>query len=474
MSSPEADHDQMDRRERSDVYWRMRRRERARDCATLGVGAMAVLIILALSGGLGWIEALTGCLVVGAGTLAYYVGSTPQSSGPPEHLLPARKPGQPAADAQIGAVIDALPLPAFSVGASGRLLAVNDQARRVFRMRDGAGALASSAIRSPDLLDAIEQVGSTGEGLALEFVISGAADEVWLAHLARRTSPDGGVLAVLEERTGMRRAEKARADFLANASHELRTPLTSLAGFIETMRGPAKDDKESWDRFLDIMFEQTERMRRLITDLLSLSRIELSEHQAPDRVIDLASIATRQVEALRPLAEERGVSVVCDASEGELPVLALRDEMSQVVQNFLSNALKYTPAGGQVALSCGQAASMEAAQIRAGRAWEGAARMTLLTAAPGEGPGVWLRVEDDGPGIDRQHLPRLGERFYRVDESRSGSAGGIGLGLAIVKHIMTRHRGGFVVESRPGAGSAFGVWLPLSSSAIPRDEQGAG
>ncbi len=425
---------------------------------------MAVLIILALSGGLGWIEALTGSLVIGAGALAYYVGSTPTSAGPPDHLIQEKKQVSVAADNEIEAVIATLPLPAFSVSRAGRLLAINEQAQRVFRVQGGIGALASSIIRSPDLLDAIEQVGRTGEGAAFEFVISGAADEVWLAHIARQASAEGGVLAVLEERTGMRRAEKARADFLANASHELRTPLTSLAGFIETMRGPAKDDKASWDRFLDIMYEQTERMRRLISDLLSLSRIELSEHEAPDRVVDLAGIATRQVEALRPLAEERGVTIEVDAPDRELPVLALRDEMTQVVQNFLSNALKYSPDGGRVLLSCGIAPSMDDALGSAGRVWEEAGRMTLLNAPAVEGPGVWVRVEDAGPGIDRQHLPRLGERFYRVDESRASAVGGIGLGLAIVKHIMTRHRGGLVVESSPGKGSGFGVWLPMSTT----------
>lgn len=471
MSTPGADENLIARRERPDAYWRMRRRERARDCAVLTFGSIAVLIILAFSGGLGWIEALTGSLVIGAGSLAYYVGSTPTSAGPPHHLVQEKKQVPRAADDQIGAVIEALPLPAFSIGRAGRLLAINEQAQRVFRVRSGVGALASTVIRSPDLLDAIEQVGRTGESAAFEFVISGAADEVWLAHIARRTSTEGGVLAVLEERTGMRRAEKARADFLANASHELRTPLTSLAGFIETMRGPAKDDKASWDRFLDIMYEQTERMRRLISDLLSLSRIELSEHEAPDRVVDLAGIATRQVEALRPLAEERGVTIEATAPDRELPVLALRDEMTQVVQNFVSNALKYTPDGGRVSLSCGVAPSMEDALASAGRVWPDAGRMTLLSAPDADGPGVWVRVEDNGPGIDRQHLPRLGERFYRVDESRGTAVGGIGLGLAIVKHIMTRHRGGLVVESLPGKGSGFGVWLPMSETEHDTDQK---
>ena len=270
---------------------------------------------------------------------------------------------------------------------------------------------------------------------------------------------------MLEDLTPVRRAARARSDFLANASHELRTPLTALSGFIETMRGPAKDDKDSWDRFLAIMAGETERMSRLIADLLSLSRIESSEHVSPREREEFRDIVSDATHAFSAIAAEKGVRLVVQSDEGPMPVIAHRDEMIQVVENLVSNALKYSKEGGQITLSFGMASGMADARLKAGQTWASSERMTLLPAASRPGTqerAIWMRVEDQGPGIEREHLPRLGERFYRADQSRGGKITGTGLGLAIVKHIMAHHRGGFSVETRIGEGTAFGVWLPAA------------
>lgn len=277
-------------------------------------------------------------------------------------------------------------------------------------------------------------------------------------------------MVVLEDLTPVKRAARARADFLANASHELRTPLTAISGFIETMRGPAREDKDSWDRFLGIMAGETERMSRLIADLLSLSRIESAEHVQPTAREHFGDIVMNSVDALQPLASDKGVALVFDEPEALPAVTANRDELIQVVENLVSNAIKYSKGGHKVTIRCGVAPDAFAARTEAAHAWPDSERMTLLQTSNRVAinePTVWMRVEDQGPGIEREHLPRLGERFYRADQSRGGKITGTGLGLAIVKHIMAHHRGGLAVETVMGQGTAFGVWLPAA-----RENQG--
>jgi two-component system phosphate regulon sensor histidine kinase PhoR len=273
----------------------------------------------------------------------------------------------------------------------------------------------------------------------------------------------------MHDLTEIKRAEFARVDFLANASHELRTPLTSLAGFIETPRGPARDDAQARDRFLEIMHGQAERMRRLVSDLLSLSRIELVEHRPPEGEADLAAVAAEAGDALLPVATERGVKLSIVGAEDEVSVTGVRDELAQVAQNLIDNAIKYSEGGDTVEIEVLSGLTREEAEARAGRQWEGSGRMSIVTgsAAPdGRSRYAVLRVSDSGPGIERQYLPRLSERFYRVDPGR-GLRPGTGLGLAIVKHVVQRHRGEFLVESEPGRGSAFGVVLPMARRQAP-------
>jgi len=245
------------------------------------------------------------------------------------------------------------------------------------------------------------------------------------------------VLLTFRDLTPLRRAEEMRADFVANASHELRTPLAALSGFIETLQGPAREDAKARERFLGIMQEQARRMARLIDDLLSLSRIELNAHRQPDTPIDLEPIVGQVVDSLQTLARDRAVMVNVEAA-GALPVLGDRDELVRVFENLVENALKYGASGKRLDIT-----------------------LTPAKGLDGE-PEAQVSVRDYGPGISPEHLPRLTERFYRVDVRESRAQGGTGLGLALVKHILNRHRGRLSIESTPGAGATFIVHLPVA------------
>ena len=253
--------------------------------------------------------------------------------------------------------------------------------------------------------------------------------------------PGGGrVLVVLSDRTRERAIERTRTDFIANASHELRTPLTSLIGFIETLRGPAADEAPAQARFLGIMAEQAARMNRLIDDLLSLSRIEISEHQAPQSKVDAASVLARVADGFEPRVAARGQHLSVIAPEMLPFVLADEDQLVQVIENLLDNACKYGRQDGRI---------------------EVVARTENSSGVPHRA-GVSISVTNDGAGIAKVHLPRLTERFYRAEAGRPRGPEGTGLGLAIVKHIVNRHRGTLRIESEPGQGATFRIWLPAA------------
>lgn len=442
------------------------RRGRGRDFAIMVSGGVGILTLLFMSGSLGVVEAITAAIVMCAGTLAFYIGSTPTLRN--KHKAPSleREPSetdQAALDA-IEPFIIALPFAALLVRPNGRIATANDLARKLFRIPDASETPISIALRQPDLLAAADRVAATKAREMVEFTLHGEA-ETWMAHMQQAPEP-GSVMIVFEDLTAVKRAERARADFLANASHELRTPLTAVGGFIETMRGPAKDDKASWDGFLVIMAQQTERMKRLVSDLLSLSRIEFGEHRTPSTIVEIGAIVTRASFGLEPIAKDVNVRLHLDRPDDEIRAVADMDEIIQVVQNLVGNAIKYTPKNGEVQIRVGTSPTMASASQAASCQIEGSSRALLLEPrASSEVPALWIRITDNGEGIPEQHLPRLAERFYRVDESRGGAIEGTGLGLAIVKHIMARHRGGFAVESVEGQGTAFGVWLPRAADS---------
>lgn len=361
-------------------------------------------------------------------------------------------------------ILELLPEPVILVrggdGEPPEIAYGNQAAREVFRI-ELAGAPLGAALRRPEVLEAIEEALATSTSREVAFETIGVQPRFWRAF-AKPLGVDADgmrqLVVVLRDETDARRTERMRADFLANASHELRTPLASLAGFVETLRTHAKDDPEARDKFLGIMAQQATRMARLVDDLLSLSRIELNEHIAPSGKVDLTRTIQDVSDAIRPLTGERGVMIAVDVASEVSSVIGDRDQLVQVIQNLVDNAVKYTPRGGAVRVVLEAAPSLEAARAPS-RPGVG---LSLLSPDAGEGQAyVVLRVSDEGPGIARQHLPRLSERFYRVEGQRSG---GTGLGLAIVKHVVNRHRGGLTVESAEGEGATFSVYFPVAPS----------
>ena len=368
-------------------------------------------------------------------------------------------------DAPARRILELLPDPVLLVRADGgrapEIAYGNQAARGLFRI-ELVGAPLGAALRQPQVLEAIEEALAIDRDVEVAFESIGVQPRYWRAFV-RPLEATGGpareLVLMLRDETDARRTERMRADFLANASHELRTPLASLAGFVETLRTHAKDDPTAREKFLGIMAEQAARMGRLIDDLLSLSRIELNEHIAPEGVVDFGQVVQDVADAIRPLTAERGVSAsVVVTGPGPLSVTGDRDQLVQVAQNLVENAVKYSAAGSAVAVELAQVATLEAARAASGR--EGWVSLSLLSPdAASEQAFVVMRIHDAGPGMARQHLPRLSERFYRVAGQKSG---GTGLGLAIVKHIVNRHRGGILVESAEGQGTTFSVYLPAA------------
>lgn len=351
-----------------------------------------------------------------------------------------RPPTQPVAGPPRHAVAEALlahiPDPVILVDRRTRVLEANPAARALLPALHLSHPLAF-ALRNPEVTDAVETVLAGGPPQRVAYETRVPLERAFEIQIGALQVPDGsgaGAVLFLRDLTSAHRLESMRVDFVANASHELRTPLSSLLGFIETLQGPAREDAAARERFLEIMQAQAQRMRRLIDDLLSLSRIELREHVAPTKLVDLGALARQMVDAQAPLAAARGATVTLSDGAGPYPVQGDPDELVRVIENLIENAVKY--GGGAVRVGLGR---------------EVDARL---------GPRIVLTVEDDGPGIAPEHIPRLTERFYRVDVASSRARGGTGLGLAIVKHVLRRHRGRLTIESEVGKGTMARVALP--------------
>ena len=382
--------------------------------------------------------------------------------------LPA--PGPTAGDELFRETLARLPDPVLIVEggdpedfSARRIRFANDQARIQLRA-SGEDAALVSALRDPDALEAIDEALFGGLSREVDYAAGGAQERVWRMSAVPLPVAEGAsprVLVRFRDDTEAAHMERMRADFLANASHELKTPLASLAGFIETLKGHAKDDDRARDRFLDIMTAQTARMSRLIADLLSLSRIELNEHIPPSGRVDVALAATDVVDALAPVVKARGSRVEVQAPPaGSAVAMGERDQVFQVIQNLVENAVRYSPDGAVVRVVVD--AGLDLAQAQ-GVQRAGAPRLALLTPDRDEAARyVRVTVEDSGKGLARQHLPRLTERFFRVEGQKSGGETGTGLGLSIVKHIVNRHRGGLIVESLDGQGTTFIAYVPMS------------
>jgi two-component system phosphate regulon sensor histidine kinase PhoR len=423
-------------------------------------------------------------LVAGAALVALATWAVNRSPGPSartDATAAETVPTEATADpALLESLFEALADPVLVVSggeaddiADRRVVLANAAARELLRI-GREGALLVSALREPAVLEAVDEALFGGVARTTDYAGVGAQTRHWRA-LTRPLAPADGrslALVVLRDETDVRRMELMRVDFLANASHELRTPLASLSGFIETLKGHARDDPKARDKFLDIMAAQADRMGRLVADLLSLSRIELNEHVPPSGRVDLARAASDVIDALSVLSAEREVRIVLHGPATEAPIHGDRDEIVQVVQNLIDNAVKYSTAGDTVEVHIQTDVTLEQASApwSGGNRGDGATRLPLVR--PDRKPGLRyaaVTVRDHGPGMAREHLPRLTERFYRVEGQKSGERSGTGLGLAIVKHIVNRHRGGLTVESAPGKGARFTAYFPV---AAPRGVAG--
>ena len=341
-------------------------------------------------------------------------------------------------DAQ--ALLKALPFPAVLIAPTERIEAANAPATALFG-HDGTGRHYITVLRQPATLDVIEATLRDGHPRESRYLgAEGGRDTTWRASV--REVPEPGrrsVLVTFEDMTAVEEAGQIRRDFVANVSHELRTPLTALLGFTETLRGPARDDPAARDRFLAILAREASRMARLVDDLLSLSRVEAEERRRPMGRVDLRALTISVAATIEPLAERSGTELRIDVPDGAVEVPGDPGQLRQVLTNLVENAIKYGGRGGPVEVTLSQPADEPALRRR----------------------GVRLSITDHGSGIAAQHIPRLTERFYRVDAHRSREVGGTGLGLAIVKHIVNRHRGRLRIESELGKGSRFTVVLPV-------------
>jgi two-component system phosphate regulon sensor histidine kinase PhoR len=401
-------------------------------------GLLASFPLLAMAAVRGALDAwLLGAAVFGLALAALAAADRDRSrSVMPRH----REQGIPSSGAA-EALLANIPDPVILVDRGAIVREANAAASTLFSSLTIEHPIAF-AVRSPVVLDGIEAALDSGEAVRVEYAERVPAErsfDVLIEPIgAGEDDQPGrtGVVLVFRDLTSSRRLENMRADFVANASHELRTPLASLLGLIETMQGPARHDAAARDRFLEIMREQAHRMARLIEDLLSLSRIEMRAHVEPDRLVDLGQIVRQAVDSLSPLARDQGVSIDLAIEGAAHWVQGDRDELLRLAENLVENALKYGASGRRVDVGLG--------------------------VAPGVGARtqVELSVRDYGPGIAAEHLPRLTERFYRVDVGQSRDRGGTGLGLAIVKHIVNRHRGRLTIDSEPGRGAVFRVTLP--------------
>jgi two-component system, OmpR family, phosphate regulon sensor histidine kinase PhoR len=393
---------------------------------------VAIVIMLTVLYGLPFRAALLASAVFAAGAAAI------PRSGMPVMRRPLLPPGLQETDQlQIAtALAGGLPEPAILLSQDGTILSFNAKASELFAGLK-AGFHLSSATRNPQILDAVAdcspdsplQTVMFNERVPVERYM--AATVSWLGSAACKTPC---ILLFMRDLTEQRRLDQLRSDFIANASHEIKTPLASLLGFIETLQGAARHDEAARDRFLAIMAKQAERMARLIDNLMSLSRVEMRAHLKPQDTVLIAGLVEQACDALEPMAAEANIKVTLGSDIEGAAVLGDRDELMQVFINLLHNAIKYGRAGGWVHVTmCRQ---------------QNAAKNMIL-----------ISIEDDGPGIPAQHLPRLTERFYRVQSAAALEKGGTGLGLAIVKHVVNRHRGEFRIFSQEEAGSKFTVVL---------------
>ena len=383
--------------------------------AGLLLGAHVDSVLIALVGG-------AAAVLLAAGTR----GDEEEAAAPPAPPPPARTADEP----RIADAIEAIGEPVLIVG-DNRVTAANAPARALL----GGHVIGEDvrlAIRHPAAAERLINALDGQDDIAVHLVGLGTRDQRW--EMRMRALPGGRRIVHLSDKTGAHATDKIRIDFVANASHELRTPLASLLGFIETLGDEAGEDPETRARFLKVMHDEAVRMQRLVDDLMSLSRIEAEKYREPDQAVDLGAMIAALATEYASTQGQRGGEVVTRL-DAVPPVKGDYPRLSQLLHNIVGNALKYGRTGTPVTI-----------------------RLTL------DGQMARLAVTDEGEGIAPEHLPRLTERFYRIDSGRSRALGGTGLGLSIVKHIVERHRGRMDIHSIPGKGTTVTILLPLDPS----------
>lgn len=338
-------------------------------------------------------------------------------------------------ESELAGLLDAVPLPMVQIDSDGRIALAN---------ASGTSLLGSSQIgrdhviglRQPALLEVIDRAFHEGIAGQAHYEVIGASDATSTASYLVTVTPvlvagERQVICAFQDVTAHEHVNQLRQDFIANVSHELRSPLTSLLGIIETLKSTARDDPAARSRFLDIMQQEVARMARLVRDLLSLSQTEAKERQKPTAPVDIIGLTGTVIDTLRPLADAAGVALEMTAEGAIAPIPADADQLVQILQNLISNAIAYDRLGKSVTVAIYPAGDM-----------------------------LRIDVRDHGEGIAPEHLPRLTERFYRVESHRARIQGGAGLGLAIVKHIVSRHRGRLSISSQRGKGTCVSVFLP--------------
>lgn len=398
------------------------------------VAILVLAIVLLISVARGFSAPVSFCLWLG-GSLFLIFANVPRAPDDDANLAAIGGADEEAVGRLITGVqagLAVLDTPVVVLDRSANILFQNSAAEQVF----GAfpvGDHISAKLRTPALLDLVRDVITSGKPQQIEHSEKLPDERDYVVRVAPSADDydDDGAFYILtfREITDLRRIDRMRSDFVANASHELRTPLASLRGFIETLLGPAKEDIKARERFLGIMLEQVTRMSRLVDDLLSLSRLELRANINPDQKVELNSLLRHVQDTLLPLAGDLDVTINLNLPEQNVSVIGDRDELVQVFQNLVENACKYGQDGKEVDI------------------W----------LKPAGKDGAEVSVLDKGPGIASEHIPRLTERFYRASNTDQQSKKGTGLGLAIVKHILTRHKARLIIRSQIGEGTDFTV-----------------
>jgi two-component system phosphate regulon sensor histidine kinase PhoR len=417
----------VDVQNRTGAFWR-RSKSRLLDRLTLLLSILGVFLGLA---GFGYVPAFTlAALYAAIVLLAVVIPGAVEIANP---AAIGTEAGDSLRDQTVRDMADALPDPCIILDRRSAIVHRNPAAIEQFPGLVDGSPIAFS-MRSPAMLSAVEAVRRTGQRQTVELHLT-VPNETWhKVSVSRFAGEEGVLVATLQSLTDQRRLDSMRTDFVANVSHELRTPLTSLIGFIDTLLGPAANDTANREKFLHIMRNQAGRMSKLIDDLLSLSRIEMRQHVRPTGKVELTGLLREVKEGLQNQATEAKVVVNLALPDEDVVTVGDRDELYEVFENLIENAVKYGGDGGKVDVALAQANGNAAR-------WQ-------------------VSVTDYGVGVEAEHVPRLTERFYRVDADASRQKKGTGLGLAIVKHILARHHGALSIRSQPGQGTRVEVLLP--------------